>query len=182
MNKKVFILFLVVMVFISTSSLYAADLSFGGGVALSRTKSGGYGEFGATLYKNGAFEMRNYLSIDGYGSVNPSFNIGFLGFTEKITFGMSSTQLDNNVFVLPYGFVAGNFSLVGANGTNLDEEPFYYEVYAGLGADIYSNKDLSIFIEAGGGFELFTSSIPGYDVLGTGFARINVGIRGFIRK
>lgn len=182
MNKKAFMLFLVVIVFISSSSVYAADFSFGGGVALSRTKNGGYGEFGATMYKNNFFEMRNYISIDGYGSVNPLFNIGYLGFTEKITFGMSSAQLDNNFFVFPYGFVAGNFSLVGATGVTFGKEPFYYEVYAGLGADIYSNKNFSIFIEAGGGFESFTSSIPGYDVLGTGFARINVGIRGFVRK
>lgn len=182
MNKKVFLLFLVALFFTSYSLSYASDFSFGGGIALSRTKSGGYGEFGATIYKNNGFEMRNYLSIDGYGSVNPSINIGYLGFTEKITFGMSSSQLDNNIFVLPYGFVAGNFSLVGAEGTNLGEEPFYYEVYAGLGADIYSGKNISIFVEAGGGFESFTSAIPGYDILGTGFARINVGVRSFIRK
>ena len=95
---------------------------------------------------------------------------------------MSSSQLDKNIFVLPYGFVAGNFSLVGAEGTTLGEDPFYYEVYAGLGADIYSGKNMSIFVEAGGGFESFTSRLPSYDVLGTGFARINVGVRGFVRK
>ena len=59
---------------------------------------------------------------------------------------------------------------------------FIMKCNAGLGADIYSGKNMSIFVEAGGGYESFTSRLPGYDVLGTGFARINVGIRGFVRK
>ncbi len=182
MRQRVFLFITFTIIFAASSFSYAADLSFGGGIALSRTKSGGYGEFGATIYKNNSFEMRNYLSIDGYGNISTDYNIGYLGFTEKITFGMSSSQLDKNIFVLPYGFVAGNFSLVGAEGTTLGEDPFYYEVYAGLGADIYSGKNMSIFVEAGGGYESFTSRLPGYDVLGAGFARINVGIRGFVRK
>ena len=85
MRKILFILLLLVFS-LGSISAYAADLSFGGGVALSRTKSGGYGEFGATLYKNNSFEMRNYLSIDGYGNISTDYNIGYLGFTEKITF------------------------------------------------------------------------------------------------
>ena len=155
MRQRVFLFITFTIIFVASSFSYAADLSFGGGIALSRTKSGGYGEFGATIFKNDGFEMRNYLSIDGYGNISTDYNIGYLGFTEKITFGMS---------------------------TALGEDPFYYEVYAGLGADIYSGKNMSIFVEAGGGFESFTSRLPGYDVLGTGFARINVGIRGFVRK
>lgn len=182
MLKKICLFITAAVILAASSASYAADLSFGGGIALSRTKSGGYGEFGATIYKNDGFEMRNYLSIDGYGNISTDYNIGYLGFTEKITFGMSSAQLDKNIFVLPYGFVAGNFSLVGAEGTALGDEPFYYEVYAGLGADIYSGKNMSIFVEAGGGYESFTSRLPGYDVLGAGFARINVGVRGFVRK
>lgn len=182
MLQKISLFMIISLIFAVSSISYAADLSFGGGIALSRTKSGGYGEFGVTIFKNEGFEIRNYLSIDGYGNINPAFNIGYLGFTEKITFGMSSAQLDKNIFVLPYGFAAGNFSLVGAEGTALGEEPFYYEVYAGLGADLYSGKNMSIFVEAGGGFESFTSRLPGYDVLGAGFARINVGVRGFVRK
>ena len=182
MRQRVFLFITFTIIFVASSFSYAADLSFGGGIALSRTKSGGYGEFGATIFKNDGFEMRNYLLIDGYGNISTDYNIGYLGFTEKITFGMSSSQLDKNIFVLPYGFVAGNFSLVGAEGSNLGEDPFYYEVYAGLGADIYSGKNMSIFVEAGGGFESFTSRLPGYDVLGAGFARINVGVRGFVRK
>lgn len=181
MKKSILILLLSIFS-LSSVSAYAADVSFGGGIALSRMKSGGYGEFGVTIFKNNYFEMRNYLSIDGYGANSIEYNAGFLGFTEKVTFGMSSKQLDNNIFMLPYGFIAGNFSLVGAEGVNLGEEPFYYEVYAGLGADIYSGKNISLFIEAGGGYESFTSALPANNLLGTGFARINIGMRSFIRK
>ena len=41
---------------------------------------------------------------------------------------------------------------------------------------------MSIFIEAGGGFESYTDNLPGSNHLGNGFARINVGMRGFIKK
>ncbi len=62
------------------------------------------------------------------------------------------------------------------------EAPYSYEIYTGLGADIFSINNLSIFIEAGGGFESLTDTLPYSNHLGNGFARINVGVRGFIKK
>ena len=180
MKKVFFVLFILLIPVFS----FAANLSFGGGVSLTSTKSGGYGEFGVSIFNNSSFEMRNIISIDGYGKniINNENAAGYFGITEKITFGLSTDFTKNNVFVTPYGFIAGGFAFVGTEGSQLFDAPYSYEVYAGLGADIYSGKNMSIFVEAGGGFESFTSRLPGYDVLGAGFARINVGIRGFVRK
>lgn len=179
--KKVFLVFFLFLIPVFS---FAANFSVGGGVSLTSSKSGGYGEFGVTMYNNSSFEVRNLISIDGYGKniFNGENTVGYFGITEKITFGLSTDFTKNNVFVIPYGFAAGSFAFVGAEGSQLFDAPYSYEVYAGLGADIFSFKDLSIFIEAGGGFESYTDTLPGSNHLGNGFARINVGVRGFIKK
>ena len=168
MKKVFFVLFILLIPVFS----FAANLSFGGGVSLTSTKSGGYGEFGVSIFNNSSFEMRNLISIDGYGKniFNSENSTGYFGITEKITFGLSTDYRKNNVFV------------IGTEGSQLFEAPYSYEVYAGLGADIFSLNDLSIFIEAGGGFESLTDTLSGSNHLGNGFARINIGIRGFITK
>lgn len=180
MKKVFFVLFILLIPVFS----FAANLSFGGGVSLTSTKSGGYGEFGVSIFNNSSFEMRNLISIDGYGKniFNSENSTGYFGITEKITFGLSTDYTKNNIFVIPYGFIAGGFAFVGTEGSQLFEAPYSYEIYAGLGADIFSLNNLSIFIEAGGGFESLTDTLPGSNHLGNGFARINVGIRGFITK
>lgn len=179
--KKVFLVFFL---FLLPVFSFAANFSVGGGVALTSSKSGGYGEFGVTMYNSSSFEMRNIISIDGYGKniINNENAAGYFGITEKITFGLSTDYTKNNVFVIPYGFAAGSFAFVGAEGSQLFEAPYSYEIYAGLGADIFSLNNLSIFIEAGGGFESLTDTLPYSNHLGNGFARINVGVRGFIKK
>ena len=60
------LLFLMIFLFVSLHS-YSADLLFGGGVALTSNKSGGFGEVGVTMYKNSSFQLRNIISINGYG-------------------------------------------------------------------------------------------------------------------
>lgn len=179
--KKVF---LVLLLYLFPILSYASTMSFGGGVALTSSKSGGYGEIGVSIYNNSSFEMRNLISIDGYGKniISGENTAGYFGITEKITFGLSTDYTKNNIFVIPYGFVAGSFAFVGTEGSYLFESPYSYEIYAGLGADIFSFNNLSIFLEAGGGFESFTDNLPYSNHLGNGFARINVGIRGFINK
>lgn len=179
--KKVFF---VVFVFLIPVFSYSSDLFFGGGVSLTSNKSGGYGEFGVSIYNNSSFEMRNIISIDGYGKniFNGENTIGYFGITEKITFGLSTDYVNKNIFVIPYGFAAGGFSFVGAQGSPLFDAPYSYEVYAGLGADIFSFNNLSIFVEAGGGYESFTGTLPAYNHIGNGFARMNVGFRGFIKS
>lgn len=180
MKKVVFISLIVLLPVFS----YAADMFFGGGVALTSSKSGGYGEFGVSMFNNSSFEMRNIISIDGYGKniINNENSVGYFGITEKITFGLSTDYVKNNVSVIPYGFVAGSFAFVGTEGSQLFDAPYSYEVYAGLGADIFSLNNMSIFIEAGGGYESFTDTLPSSNHLANGFARINVGIRGFMKK
>lgn len=179
--KKVFLVFFL---FLLPVFSFAANFSVGGGVALTSSKSGGYGEFGVTMYNSSSFEMRNIISIDGYGKniINNENAAGYFGITEKITFGLSTDFTKNNVFVTPYGFIAGGFAFVGTEGSQLFDAPYSYEVYAGLGADIFSFSNMSIFIEAGGGFESYTDNLPYSNHLGNGFARINVGMRGFIKK
>ena len=180
MKKVFFVLSLVLFPIFS----YASSMSFGGGVVLTSSKSGGYGEFGVSIYNNSSFEMRNLISIDGYGKniFNGENSVGYLGITEKITFGLSTDYTKNNVFVIPYGFVAGGFAFAGTAGSPLFEAPYSYEMYAGLGADIFSINNLSIFIESGGGFESLTSVFPNSNSVGNWFARINVGLRGFLNK
>ena len=159
--KKVFLVFFF---FLLPVFSFAANFSVGGGVALTSSKSGGYGEFGVTMYNSSSFEMRNIISIDGYGKniINNENAAGYFGITEKITFGLSTDFTKNNVFVTPYGFIAGGFAFVGT--------------------EVFSFSNMSIFIEAGGGFESYTDNLPDSNHLGNGFARINVGMRGFIKK
>lgn len=182
------LLFLMIFLFVSLHS-YSADLLFGGGVALTSNKSGGFGEVGVTMYKNSSFQLRNIISINGYGinsgfSSKDSIPLGYFGFTEKITFGLSNDYiLNSNSFVIPYGFIAGNFSFIGSKDNQLFEAPYSYDIYAGFGADIYSFKNTALFIEAYGGYEAFTCNVAYFgNKIGVGYAGVNVGIRGFLNK
>lgn len=175
--KKIIFLFVIILY---SSISYAVPMFGGGAVSLTSSKSGGYGEFGVTFFDNKNIELRNIISLGGYGRNNNSdYSAGYFDITEKITFGMSKSNLENNLFVMPYGFVAGSFGFFTAKNSGFFEEPFTYEVYAGLGVDIYGSKDYSFFIEAGGGVEMLTSAYVGSNILGSGFVRINVGARGF---
>lgn len=80
--KKVFLVFFF---FLLPVFSFAANFSVGGGVALTSSKSGGYGEFGITMYNSSSFEMRNIISIDGYGKniINNENAAGYFGITEK---------------------------------------------------------------------------------------------------
>lgn len=80
--KKVFLVFFF---FLLPVFSFAANFSVGGGVALTSSKSGGYGEFGVTMYNSSSFEMRNIISIDGYGKniINNENASGYFGITEK---------------------------------------------------------------------------------------------------
>lgn len=80
--KKVFLVFFF---FLLPVFSFAANFSVGGGVALTSSKSGGYGEFGVTMYNSSSFEMRNIISIDGYGKniINNENAAGYFGITEK---------------------------------------------------------------------------------------------------
>lgn len=81
MKKVFFVLFILLIPVFS----FAANFSFGGGVSLTSTKSGGYGEFGVSIFNNSSFEMRNIISIDGYGKniINNENSTGYFGITEK---------------------------------------------------------------------------------------------------
>lgn len=175
--KKIVFLFAIILY---SSISYAVPMFGGGAVSLSTTKSGGYGEFGVTFFDNKYIELRNIISIGGYGKNSSSdYSAGYLDITEKITFGMSKSNIEHNFFVMPYGFIAGSFGFFSAQNTGFFDEPFSYEIYGGLGADIYGSKDYSLFIEAGGGIEMLTSAYAGSNILGSGFVKINIGFRGF---
>ncbi len=115
MKKVFFVLFVLLIPVFS----FAANFSFGGGVSLTSNKSGGYSEFGVSIFNNSSFEMRNLISIDGYGKniFNDENAAGYFGITEKITFGLSTDYTKNNVFVIPYGFAAGSFAFAGVEGS-----------------------------------------------------------------
>ena len=101
--------------------------------------------------------------------------------TQNVAFGRLAGEFIRTK-VAPEGDAFRFATFAGTEGSPLFEAPYSYEVYAGLGADIFSINNLSIFIEAGGGFESLTSAFPNSNSVGNGFARINVGFRGFLNK
>ena len=119
--------------------------------------------------------------------------IGKLGSSTSLFYSSHTNRARTDLL----GFDVGEYIHSGIKSWNVSTEFDYslenvyraqwgvkysYEVYAGLGADIFSFSNMSIFIEAGGGFESYTDNLPDSNHLGNGFARINVGMRGFIKK
>jgi hypothetical protein len=149
-------------------------ISLGGGTILDSYKTGGLGEFGFPVYAGNGWIIRNYVTVNGYGT-NPA-GAGIAAVGDKVTMGGGWSSAFET-----YAFVSGGIGAIGAVGKSLFGAPYLWDVQAGGGLQVDLSRTFAWFVELGGGWNGTTSDPAAYagSPFNIGFASITMGFRRF---
>lgn len=186
--KTIFRIFLLILVFgileaKAKDLIESNNLSFGVNLNTG-TMMGAGAEFGFLMYKNGDFEIFNFISLNSTGLklTEDKFDYVSLFAQEKITFsyllGSSVVSHIGFDYFRPYLFISGGFGGIFGkkDGYKL---PYYWDGFAGLGHEFITQNGHTFFFELGGGAVGLTSKLSDKKLQNTlgGNFRVILGYR-----
>lgn len=175
---KIFRILVLAVVFVNAGDFSQSnDVSFGANISAGASMGGGV-EVGFSLYKDGGFEIYNFLSLNGLGLklIEDKYDYAAVFAQEKITFsyllGSSIMSFIGFDYFRPYLFISGGFGGIFGKRYAPYKLPYYYEIFAGLGHEFITENGHTFFFELGGGTMNISSKlsdIPLNNTLGGNF-------------